>query len=62
MTMTTVHSALVHHNDAMIDTPRTLEQTKKLFVSILRMWVSDAQGVIPYVFGGCSYIQRSSAK
>jgi len=55
-----VYTAFVHHTEAIIDTPRTLEQAKKLFVSILRMWVSHAQGVIPYVFGGCSYIQRFS--
>jgi len=50
-----VHIPLAH---ALIETPQPLKETKKLFISLIRRWIRHKEGVIPYVWGGCSYINR----
>lgn len=40
----------------IIDAIRSPSQKRDLFLTILKRWVSDAKGVIPYVLGGSSFI------
>lgn len=43
---------------ALPEEPRSLDSSKKLLIEILRLWIAHGKGVIPYVWGGCSYCTR----
>lgn len=53
-----IHTGYVPHTDALVSSSRTLEASKRLFVEILRRWITHQDNTIPYVWGGCSYITR----
>lgn len=42
-------------NKALSKAPPTLKEAKQLFVSLLKSWLKEDES-IPYIWGGCSYI------
>lgn len=40
---------------ALVAYPQDIPQATALFVKILKEWAHAQEGIIPYVFGGCSY-------
>lgn len=52
-----VRKASITRHLAVINEPRTIHTSKQLFIDILRQWIDDYK-VVPYVWGGCSYIER----
>lgn len=50
---------LVDRAQVVINQPRSLQEAKKLFLGILKLWIGNAEtAAIPYVWGGCSFIER----
>lgn len=47
---------------ALIKYPTDPSQAVDLFVSILKTWTQQTDGVLPYVFGGCSHTGKRSTK
>lgn len=52
------HVSFVPRLSALVEYPKRIEQTITLFVRILKQWAHARDGIIPYVFGGCSYSSR----
>lgn len=48
----------IAHACGIVNAPRMAEESRKQFVRLLRSWVAQVPGKIPYVWGGCSYIGR----
>ncbi|MBA2306686.1 hypothetical protein H0W26_00970 [Candidatus Dependentiae bacterium] len=43
---------------ALVSYPQNSSQAAALFVRLLKQWAHDKDGIIPYVFGGCSYKRK----
>lgn len=53
---------LIPRADALIIEAKNNTDAIALFVQILKRWAHSAQGVIPYVWGGCSFSSTCNAK
>lgn len=49
-------TAFIEKKYCLVDYPKTLESSLKLFINILKSWTNN-KSIIPYVWGGCSYIK-----
>lgn len=57
-----VTTAFIDREKALVQRPSCRRDTKALFVQILRKWISYNSGVIPYIWGGCSFIEHYTEK
>ena len=45
----------VPRENALVDYPKTPEETVSCFMKLIKRWIYESSGLIPYVFGGCSF-------
>lgn len=58
----TFRIAHIHKKDALVSYPKSFKKAIDLFLNIIKRWIRDSEGIIPYVFGGSSYTEPIADK